>query len=61
MTTQTKTNNLNYLIDPTFKKFNRYFCFVFQNKDDSTSFSQYYAPSAEIKVLKCINQWQKIF
>ena len=39
MTTQTKTNNLNYLIDPTFKKFNRYFCFEFQNKDDSTSFS----------------------
>ena len=45
MTNQTKTNNLNYLIDPTFNKFNRSFVLSFENKDDRTS----YSPKVEIK------------
>ena len=49
MTKQTKTNNLNYLIDPTFSKVNRLFVFSFENEDDRTSFSKYYTPSVEIK------------
>ena len=32
MTTQDKTNNLNYLIDPTFNKVNRLFVFSFENE-----------------------------
>ena len=36
MTKQTKTNNLNYLIDPTFSKFNKLFVFSFENEDDRT-------------------------
>ena len=39
MTKQTKTNKLNYLIDPTFNKFNRLFVLTFENEDDRTSFS----------------------
>ena len=51
MTNQDKTNNLNYLIDPTFNKFNKLFVLSFENKDDRTSFSKYYTPSGEIKHL----------
>ena len=49
MTNQTKTNNLNYLIDPTFTKVNRLFVLSFENEKDRTSFSKYYTPQAEIK------------
>ena len=34
MTKQTKTNNLNYLINPTFNKVNRLFVLLFENEDD---------------------------
>ena len=49
MSNQTKTNNLNYLIDPTFNKFNRLFVLSFENEDDRASFSKYYTPNVEIK------------
>ena len=38
MTTQAKTNNLNYLIDPTFTKVNKLFALSFENEDDGFSF-----------------------
>ena len=38
MTKQAKTNNLNYLIDPTCNKFNRLFVLSFENEDNRTSF-----------------------
>ena len=34
MTTHTKTNNFNYLIDPTFNKVNRLFVLSFENEED---------------------------
>ena len=49
MTNQTKTNYLNYLIDPTFNKVNRLFVLSFENEEDRTSFSEYYVPKVEIK------------
>ena len=49
MTNQTKTNHLNYLIDPTFTKVNRLFVLSFENEEDRTSFSKYYGPKVEIK------------
>ena len=49
MSSQTKNNNLNYLIDPAFIKFNRLFVLSFENEDDRISFSNYYTPNAEIK------------
>ena len=49
MTNQTKMNNLNYLISPTFTKVNRLFVLSFENENDRTSFSKYYVPKVEIK------------
>ena len=49
MSNQTKNNNLNYLIDPTFTNVNRLFALSFENEDDRTSFSKYYVPEVEIK------------
>ena len=49
MTNQTKTNNLNYLIDPTFSKVNRPFALSFENEEDRKSFSICYTPKFEIK------------
>ena len=49
MSNQTKNNNLNHLIDPTFSKVSRLFVLSFGNEDDRTSFLKYYTPSVEIK------------
>ena len=53
MTNQTKTNHLNYLIDPTFTNVIRLFVSWFENEEDRTSFSKYYVPKVEIKDLMC--------
>ena len=49
MTNQTGTNHLNYLINPTFTKFNRLLALSFENEEDRTFFSKYYIPKVEIK------------
>ena len=49
MSNQTKTNNLNYLIDPTFTNVNRLFVLSFENEEDRYSFSKYYVPKVEVK------------
>ena len=56
MIIQNNNNNMNYLIDPTFTKFNRLFVLSFQRikennvkKDHRDSFSHYYVPNVEIK------------
>ena len=49
MSNQTKKNNLNYLVDPTFSNVNRLFVLSFENEDDRTSYYKYYVPNVEIK------------
>ena len=54
MSNQAKINNLNCLIDTTFSKANRLFVLSikineYEDKDDRTSFSEYYTPCVEIK------------
>ena len=44
---QTATNNLNYLIDPTFSNINRLFVLAFPIEKDRNSFSEYYTPTVE--------------
>ena len=47
ITTQTKNNNLDYLIDPTFWNINRMYVISFKNGDDiptRNSFVEYYTP-----------------
>ena len=46
---QKATNNLNYLIDPTFNNVNRSFVLAFPDKKDRNSFFEYYTPTVEIK------------
>ena len=46
---QPATNNLNFLIDPTFNNVNRLFVLAFPNEEDRSSFSKYYTPTVEIK------------
>ena len=46
---QTATNNLNFLIDPTFNNVSRLFVLPFPNEEDRRSFSKYYTPTVEIK------------
>ena len=46
---QPATNNLNYLINPTFNNVNRLFVLAFKNEEDKLSFSKYYKHTAEIK------------
>ena len=61
MTNQTKTNHLNHLIDPTFTKVNRLFVSSFENEEDRTSFSKYYAAKIEIKHFNVLIDGKKIF
>ena len=49
MIDQTATNNLNFLIDPTFNNVNRLFALDFPNEEDRRYFSEYYTPTVEIK------------
>ena len=49
MTNQTKTNYLNYLIDPKFTKVKRLFVLLFENEENRTSSSKYYVQIVEIK------------
>ena len=46
---QPETNNLNFLIDPTFNSVNRLFVLAFPNEEDRSSFYKYYTPTVEIK------------
>ena len=49
MINQTASNNLNFLIDPTFNNANILFVLVFPNEEDRSSFSKYYTLNVEIK------------
>ena len=49
MINQTATNNLNFLIDPTFNNVNKLLVLAFPNEEDRRSFSKYYTPILEIK------------
>ena len=48
MTNQNKSNNLNYLIDPTFTKVHRLFVLSLENENDRTSFSKYYVSNVQM-------------
>ena len=61
MTNQTKTNKLNYLIDPTFTKVNRLFVLSLKNEEDRTSFSEYYTPNIEIKDFNVLIDGKRFF
>ena len=52
ITTQPKSNNLDYLIDPTFRNINRLYVLSLKNRNDDPtrdSFDKYYMPLVERK------------
>ena len=61
MTKQTKTNKLNYLIDPTFNKVNRLLVLSFGNEDHRTSLSKYDTTKVDIKDFNVLIYGKKIF
>ena len=61
MSNQTKNNNLNYLIDPTFTNVNRLFVLSFENENKRTSFSKYYVPKVEIKDFNVLTDGKPFF
>ena len=61
MSNQTKNNNLNYLIDPTFSKVNRFFVLLFENENDRTSFSKFYIPNVQIKYFNVLIDGKSFF
>ena len=48
MSNQDTTDNLNYLVDPTFTKVNRLFVLSFENEAGRTSYYEYCSPAIEI-------------
>ena len=61
MSNQTKNNNLNYLIYPTFTNVNRLLVLTFENEDDRTSFSKYYLLKVEIKDFNLLTNGKPFF
>ena len=59
MTNQTKNNNLNYFIDPTFTKANRLFVLLFENENERISFLKYYVPNVQIKYFNVLINGKK--
>ena len=59
MSSQTKNNNLNCFIDPTFTNINRLFVSTFENEDGRTSFSKNYVPQVRIKVFNVLIDGKK--
>ena len=59
MTNQTKNNNLNYLIDPTFTKVNRLFVLSCENENDGTS--KYHVPNFQIKHFNFLIDGKSLF
>ena len=58
---QPSTDNLNFLIDPTFNNINRLFVLAFPNEEDRSSFTKYYMPSIEIKDYNVLIDLQLFF
>ena len=64
MTVQSKNNNLNYLIDPTFTNVNGLFVLPFARTvsgDQRDSFLHYYLPNVEIKYFNVLIDRKSFF
>ena len=64
MSIQPQNNNLHYLIDPTFTKFNRLFVLSFprnNNTDSRYSFSNYYVPKVKVNDFNVLIDGKSLF
>ena len=60
ITNQDKTENLIYLIDPSFSNVNRLYVLSFENEDDRI-FLKYYTPTIEIKEFNVVIDGKIVF
>ena len=58
---ETTTNNVNYLIDPTFSIANRLFVLSFKNENDRIYFSKYYITSVAIRDFNVLIDGKRFF
>ena len=68
MTIQNNNNNLNYLIDPTFRNVNKLFVLSFERIEEDNikkgyrdSFSHYYVPNVQIKNFSALINGKSFF
>ena len=61
MTSQTKANHLNHLIDSTFLQVNRLIILSFKDEEDRTYFSKYYEQKVEIKKINVLIDRKSVF
>ena len=61
MTSQTKANHLNHLIDSTFLQVNRLIILSFKDEEDRTYFSKYYEQKVEIKKFNVLIDGKSVF
>ena len=69
MSNQTRNNNLNYCIDPTFTNVNRLFVLAFksdendcdENESVRTSYKKYYVPKVELKDFNVLIDGRQFF
>ena len=61
MSNQNRNNNLIYLIDPAFTKVNRLVVLSFEDEENRTSFSKYYARKIEIKDFNVLTDSKTLF
>ena len=61
MTSQTKANHLNHLIDPTFLQVNRLIILSFKDEEDRTYFSKYYVQKVETKDFNVLIDGKSVF
>ena len=62
--TQSKNNNLDYLLDPAFRNINRFFVLSLRNGENNRtriSFDKYYMPLLEIKDFNALVDNKSIF
>ena len=58
---ETTTNNVNYLIDPTFSIANRLFVLSFKDENDRIYFSKYYITSVAIRDFNVLIDGKRFF
>ena len=61
MSNQNKTDNLDYLVDPTFTKVNILFVLSFENEEGRTSYFTYYTPTIEITDFNVLIEGKSFF
>ena len=61
LTDQEQNRYFEYLINPSFRRVNRLFVLLFENRTDRKVHTKYYIPKVEIKDFNVINDGKNVF